>query len=145
MMEYQLKYIKKYRYIRKAFSMGMKLFIWVAVCNAICVMSTMAQQKATTGSNSSLSITTFWDSVGGGKPVSLYNGKVPNRKQGPASNKETNDKAWSRKVTEPEMIPFIPDAGKRTGTAIVIFPVGMVSDSIIKKPLPAGLILHLNG
>jgi len=66
----------------------------------------------------------FMDSLGGGKPISLYTGKVPNSKQGPASYKEVNDKAWSRKVTDPEMIPFLPDAAKRTGTAIVICPGG---------------------
>src|SRR5688500_13185533 len=58
----------------------------------------------------------FMDSLGGGKPISLYAGKVPNSKQAPASYKEVNDKAWSRKVTDPEMIPFLPDAAKRTGT-----------------------------
>ncbi|HTE27234.1 alpha/beta hydrolase [Flavitalea sp.] len=84
-----------------------------------------AQQKQPANNPSSTgNALTFWDSVGGGKPVSLYNGKVPNSKIGPASYKETNDKAWSRKVTDPEMIPFLPDPGKRTGTAIVIFPGG---------------------
>src|SRR5687768_1045390 len=83
----------------------------------------LAQQKqAGNGSSSEGSRSTFWDSVGGGKPVSLYEGKVPNSKQAPASYQETNDKAWSRKVTDPEMIPFLPERGKGTGTAIVIFP-----------------------
>jgi acetyl esterase/lipase len=82
------------------------------------------QKKSINGEGSTAGTSTFWDSVGGGKAVSLYNGKVPNSKAAPASYKETNDKAWSRKVTDPEMIPFLPDPAKRTGTAIVIFPGG---------------------
>ncbi len=82
-----------------------------------------AQQKQATG-NSFPAVQPFWDSLGAGKPVSLYNGKIPNSKPGPASYKEVNDKSWSRKVTDPVMIPFLPEAGKRTGTAIVIFPGG---------------------
>lgn len=66
----------------------------------------------------------FIDSLGGGKPISLYNGKVPNSKQGPASYRELNDRGWVSKVTDPEMIPFIPDPSKRTGTAVVICPGG---------------------
>ena len=67
---------------------------------------------------------TFMDSLGGGKPISLYNGKVPNSKKGPATYTELNEKGWSRKVTDPEMIPFLPAAGKGTGTAVVICPGG---------------------
>src|SRR6188768_3582828 len=91
-----------------------------------CIAETVsAQQKqAGSGPNTTGSSLTFWDSVGGGKPVSLYSGKVPNSKTGPVTYKETNDKAWSRKVTDPEMIPFLPERGKGTGTAIVIFPGG---------------------
>ena len=84
-----------------------------------------AQQNLPAKSQSAVSnAQAFWDGVGGGKAVSLYEGKVPNSKPAPASYKETNDNAWSRKVTDPEMIPFLPERGKGTGTAIVIFPGG---------------------
>src|SRR5687767_5507285 len=67
-----------------------------------------AQQKQSAAVNRSPSPSSvnrvdakFWDSVGGGKAISLYNGKVPNSKAAPATYKETYDKAWSRKVTDP--------------------------------------------
>ncbi|RYY22791.1 MAG: alpha/beta hydrolase, partial [Chitinophagaceae bacterium] len=101
-----------------------------AITISILLMLSLAHpvqsQQKQAGNNvlSTTGTSAFWDSVGGGKAISLYNGKVPNSKAGPASYKETNDRAWSRKVTDPEMIPFIPDPGKRTGTAIIIFPGG---------------------
>jgi acetyl esterase/lipase len=98
--------------------------IAIILISLASITQTFAQPKQAGNSPSATGNQAFWDSVGGGKAVSLYNGKVPNSKAGPASYKETNDKAWSRKVTDPEMIPFLPDAGKRTGTAIVIFPGG---------------------
>ena len=98
-----------------------KIFFFSIILLAASVI-TMAQQTKT-GSGSS-QVPTFMDSLGGGKAISLYNHKVPNSKAGPSTYKELNEKGWSSKVTDPEMIPFIPEASKRTGTAIVICPGG---------------------
>jgi len=98
-----------------------KIFFFSIILLAASVI-TMAQQTKT-GSGSS-QVPTFMDSLGGGKAISLYNHKVPNSKGGPSTYKELNEKGWSSKVTDPEMIPFIPEASKRTGTAIVICPGG---------------------
>jgi acetyl esterase/lipase len=100
--------------------------VTILFISLICIAEPVScqQKPGGNGSSSTGSPLTFWDSVGGGKPVLLYDGKVPNSKTAPASYKETNDKAWSRKVTDPEMIPFLPERGKGTGTAIVIFPGG---------------------
>lgn len=70
------------------------------------------------------SANTFMDSLGGGKPVSLYDGKVPGSKKGPHGYSELNDRGWISKVTDPEIIPFIPVASERTGTAVIICPGG---------------------
>jgi acetyl esterase/lipase len=87
--------------------------------------TSFAQNTPTSARSTSVPQRTgFMDSLGGDAPMYLYKGQVPNSKPGPQSYKELNDHSWSRKVTDPTLVPFIPDPSKRTGTAVIICPGG---------------------
>jgi acetyl esterase/lipase len=58
------------------------------------------------------------------KPIILYPNGVPNSKPAPADYKETSNKDWAYKVTQPVLLPYLADKDKATGTAIVICPGG---------------------
>ncbi|HEV2480734.1 MAG TPA: alpha/beta hydrolase [Puia sp.] len=59
------------------------------------------------------------------KPVLLYPDGVPNSKNAPAGYVENMDhNSWITKVTQPRLIPFVPEQGKANGTAVVICPGG---------------------
>lgn len=111
-----------YQYLRQAFYGRLQMCICGAIFNVVFVITASAQ--ASTNSRIVPTNFPFMDSLGGGVPILLYKDKVPNSKPGPVTYKESDDNAWSRKVTDPTMIPFIPEPSKRTGTAIVIFPGG---------------------
>ncbi|CAN5511776.1 alpha/beta hydrolase [soil metagenome] len=58
------------------------------------------------------------------KPMSLYPKGVPNSKPTPASYIEKDDKNWITMVSMPMLLPYFPEKGKATGTAVVICPGG---------------------
>lgn len=58
------------------------------------------------------------------KPMHLYPNGVPNSKPTPASYKEKDDKDWITMVSTPMLLPYFPEKGKATGTAVVICPGG---------------------
>ena len=58
------------------------------------------------------------------KPMPLYPNGVPNSKPTPASYKEKDDKDWITLVSMPMLLPYYPEKGKATGTAVVIYPGG---------------------
>jgi len=58
-------------------------------------------------------------------PLPLYPKGIPNSKKTPATYVEiTNETSWITKVSVPTITPFLPESGKATGAAIVIFPGG---------------------
>lgn len=58
------------------------------------------------------------------KPLPLYPDGIPNSKPAPAGYVEKNVKEWITLVTQPVLIPYLPEKGKANGTAIIIFPGG---------------------
>ncbi|MGN6639368.1 MAG: alpha/beta hydrolase [Mucilaginibacter sp.] len=58
------------------------------------------------------------------KPIPLYPNGVPNAKKTPAAYVEKTVADWITDVSVPTITPYIPEKGKATGTAIVIFPGG---------------------
>ena len=57
-------------------------------------------------------------------PIPLYPAGVPNSKPTPADYIETNEKNWTKNVSIPTLIPYFPEKGKATGTAIIVCPGG---------------------
>lgn len=90
-------------------------------CLMLSLVSTYAQQQEAAVTISSA---VNFDSLGAGKPVSLYGPQVPGSKPAPMSYKEKNERGLVSKVTHPEIIPFLPDENKRNGTAVIICPGG---------------------
>jgi len=58
------------------------------------------------------------------KQISLYPNGVPNSKKGPDTYKEQDVNGRVSKVTEPTLIPLIPEKGTANGTAVIICPGG---------------------
>ncbi len=58
------------------------------------------------------------------KQIPLYPNGVPNSKKGPATYIEQDAAGRVTKVTEPTLIPFIPEKGTANGTAVIICPGG---------------------
>ena len=58
------------------------------------------------------------------KPIPLYDNGVPNSKKTPVTYIERRIKDWVTDVSIPTITPYLPETGKATGTAIVIFPGG---------------------
>jgi acetyl esterase/lipase len=61
------------------------------------------------------------------KPIVLYPNGVPNSKLTPANYVEKTDVAqnyWITGVSIPTITPYLPEKGKATGTAIIVFPGG---------------------
>lgn len=59
------------------------------------------------------------------KPILLYENGVPNSKKAPADYKEyTDTSGLTYQVTDPTLIPYFPEKGKSTGTAVIICPPG---------------------
>lgn len=58
------------------------------------------------------------------KSIPLYPDGVPNSKPTPAAFIERTGKDWVTDVSTPTITPYMPEKGKATGTAIIIFPGG---------------------
>jgi acetyl esterase/lipase len=58
------------------------------------------------------------------KQIPLYPNGVPNSKKGPDTYVEQDASGRVTKVTDPTLIPFIPEKGTANGTAVVICPGG---------------------
>lgn len=59
------------------------------------------------------------------KPILLYGDGVPNSKKAPADYAEyTDSSGLTYQVTDPVLIPYFPERGKSTGTAVIICPPG---------------------
>lgn len=58
------------------------------------------------------------------KPIQLYPNGVPNSKKTPATYVEKTVDDRISDVSVPTITPYIPEKGKATGTAIIIFPGG---------------------
>ena len=58
------------------------------------------------------------------KSIPLYPNGVPNSKPTPATYIEQTGKDWLSHVSIPTITPYLPEKGKATGTAIIIFPGG---------------------
>nr|WP_294789984.1 alpha/beta hydrolase [uncultured Mucilaginibacter sp.] len=58
------------------------------------------------------------------KQIPLYPNGVPNSKKGPDTYVERDANGSVSKVTEPTLIPFIPEKGTANGTAVIICPGG---------------------
>jgi acetyl esterase/lipase len=58
------------------------------------------------------------------KQIPLYPNGVPNSKKGPDTYVEQDMNGRVSKITEPTLIPFIPEKGKANGTAVIICPGG---------------------
>lgn len=59
------------------------------------------------------------------KPIPLYEHAVPNSKKAPAGYAEYTDSiGLTYQVTTPALIPYFPEKGKATGTAVIICPPG---------------------
>jgi acetyl esterase/lipase len=59
-----------------------------------------------------------------GQPIRLYPDSVPNAKAAPAWYKETGDSNIIRRVTDPELIPFLPQGQQAKLSAVIICPGG---------------------
>ncbi|NML22612.1 alpha/beta hydrolase [Pseudoflavitalea sp. G-6-1-2] len=58
-------------------------------------------------------------------PISLYEQAVPNSKTPPADYpKELDSSDRIKYVTQPTLIPYLPEKGTATGTSVLIFPGG---------------------
>lgn len=58
------------------------------------------------------------------KQIPLYPNGVPNSKKGPDTYVEQDVAGRVSKVTDPTLIPFIPEKGTANGTAVIICPGG---------------------
>ena len=58
------------------------------------------------------------------KPLVLYPNGVPNSKPTPSTYREKNDKDWVTFVSQPMLLPYLPEKGLANGTAVVICPGG---------------------
>src|SRR5215217_934459 len=58
------------------------------------------------------------------KQIPLYPNGVPNSKKGPDTYVEQDMAGRVSKVTEPTLIPFLPEKGTANGTAVIICPGG---------------------
>jgi acetyl esterase/lipase len=58
------------------------------------------------------------------QPILLYPGGVPNSKKAPPSYTEKKDGDIVSQVTSPTITPYLPENGKATGTAVIVFPGG---------------------
>lgn len=59
------------------------------------------------------------------KPIVLYEDGVPNSKKPSAGYAEyTDSSGLTYQVTDPTLIPYFPEKGKSTGTAVIICPPG---------------------
>jgi acetyl esterase/lipase len=58
-------------------------------------------------------------------PIKLYPGSVPNSKPAPKTYIENTDSNnWITKVTNPALTPYLPAAGVKNGTAVIVCPGG---------------------
>jgi acetyl esterase/lipase len=67
----------------------------------------------------------FYDSAAQEKQIPLYDKAIPNSKKAPAGYAEyTDSSGLTYQVTTPTLIPYFPEKGKATGTAVIICPPG---------------------
>ncbi|MDB4925622.1 alpha/beta hydrolase [Mucilaginibacter sp.] len=80
-----------------------------------------------------MAIATITYAQGTAPVIPLYTDGVPNSKPIPATYIEKNGDGHASAVSVPTLIPFFPEKGKATGTAVIICPGGGYSGLAIDK------------